>query len=161
METLRVTALMAATLAMGLAAGAFALYAHTIMPGLGRTDDRTFVAAFQATDRAIMNVWFIGLCFFGALIFTALAAFTHIGQRALPWIVAALILYAVAVVITLAVNVPLNDMIKNAGDPARIDVAAVRERFDEARWIGWNLVRVVTSTAAFGLLAWSLTLTSR
>ena len=45
-------------------------------------------------------------------------------------------LYLVAVVITVAVNVlPLNDDLKAAGDPDRIaDLAGVRQRFDEARW---------------------------
>jgi uncharacterized membrane protein len=38
--------------------------------------------------------------------------------------------------ITMAVHVPLNDAIKAAGDPDRItDLAAVREQFDEARWV--------------------------
>jgi uncharacterized membrane protein len=40
-------------------AGVFWLYDHTIMPGLGKTDDRTFVGAFQAFDRAIINPWFL------------------------------------------------------------------------------------------------------
>jgi len=40
--------LLGATFTMGLAAGVFALYAHTIMPALKTTDDRTFVASFQA-----------------------------------------------------------------------------------------------------------------
>jgi len=47
---LRLTTLLGAVLTMGMAAGAFALYAHAIMPGLRKTDDRTFVAAFQQTD---------------------------------------------------------------------------------------------------------------
>ena len=55
MTLLRTSTLMGATLTMGLVAGAFALYAHTIMPGLRKTDDRTFVAAFGQIDRAIIN----------------------------------------------------------------------------------------------------------
>lgn len=55
-------ALLAATIMTGLIAGVFALYAHTIMPGLGRTDDRTFVGAFQSIDRATINAWFIPTC---------------------------------------------------------------------------------------------------
>jgi hypothetical protein len=44
---------------------------------------------------------------------------------------------ALAVVITLAVNVPLNDGIKAAGPPDRIgDLTAVRKRFNETRWAG-------------------------
>jgi uncharacterized membrane protein len=159
MEVLRAGSLLAATLSMGLVAGVFALYAHTIMPGLGRTDDRTFVGAFQSIDRAIINPWFIGGGFLGALVCTIVAAIAQLGRDGLPWVTAALVLYLVAFAITIAVNVPLNDGIKAAGDPDGIaDLAAVRTRFNEARWRSWNLVRVVTSTAAFGLLAWALVL---
>ena len=57
----------------------------------------------------------------------------------------ALVLYLAVFSITISVNVPLNDGIKAGGDPDRIaDLAAVRERFDEARWIRWNIARVVT-----------------
>jgi uncharacterized membrane protein len=154
---LKAASLLGATVTMGLVAGVFALYAHTIMPGLKSTDDRTFVTAFQSIDRAIINPWFMAGGFVGALILTVLAALANRGEDALPWIVAALILYLVAVVITIAVNVPLNDAIKAAGDPDRIrDLAGVRERFHETRWAAWNLVRVVTSTAAFACLAWAL-----
>ena len=162
MDALRALSLLAATISMGLVAGVFGLYAHTIMPGLGRTNDRTFVGAFQSIDRAIINPWFIGGGFFGALVFTILAAIAHLGEDALVWIAAALVLYLVTFVITIAINVPLNDGIKAAGDPDRIaDLRAVRERFNEARWTSWNVVRVVTSTAAFGLLAWALVLYGR
>jgi len=37
----------------------------------------------------------------------------------------------------------------------------VRERFDEARWVRWNNVRTLASTAAFGCLAWALVLFGR
>jgi hypothetical protein len=70
MNALRTVSLLAATISMGLVAGVFALYAHTIMPGLAKTDDRTFVGAFQAIDRAIINPWFLAGGFVGALMFT-------------------------------------------------------------------------------------------
>jgi uncharacterized membrane protein len=162
MNTLRALSLLGATLTMGLVTGVFALYAHTIMPALKKTDDRTFVAAFQSLDRAIINPWFMAGGFLGALLLTILAALASLGEDALPWIVAALVLYAIAFVITIAVNVPLNDALKAAGDPDRIgDLAGVRARFDEARWAAWNLVRVVTSLGAFGCLAWALVVYGR
>jgi uncharacterized membrane protein len=56
-------------------------------------------------------------------------------------------------IITFAVNVPLNDAIKAAGDPDRIaDLGAVRRAFDEPRWARWNLVRTVSTAAAFCVL---------
>lgn len=159
MEVLGGAALIAATITMGLMAGVFGLYSHTIMPGLRRTDDRTFVGAFQATDRAILNPWFMA-SFFGALVLTGLAAALHLGadQRSvLPWVAAAFVLYLIAVVITFAVNVPLNDGLKAAGNPDHLrDLSGVRARFGEARWAAWNLVRTLVSTVAFGCLAWAL-----
>ncbi|MEU7894483.1 anthrone oxygenase family protein [Nonomuraea sp. NPDC049152] len=161
MDVLRTLALIAATISMGMVSSVFALYAHTIMPGLKRTDDRTFVGAFQSIDRAIINPWFIGGGFLGALLFTIVAAATQLGRPAFLWIVVALVLYVVTFVITIAINVPRNDAIKAAGQPDQIDVAAVRQRFDEARWATFNLVRVVTSVPAFALLVWALILHGR
>jgi len=162
MNFLRAASLLGATLTMGLATGAFALYAHTVMPGLKHTDDRTFVTAFGAMDRAIINPWFMISAFLGALLLTIAAALTNLGRYPLPWIAVALGLYVVAVVITLAVNVPLNDALKAAGDPERFaDLAAVRERFHEARWAAWNLVRTALSAGAFTSLAWALVVYGR
>jgi uncharacterized membrane protein len=164
MDVLRGAALLAATVTVGLMAGVFSIYANAIMPGLRRVDDRTFVGAFQSIDRAIINPLFLAT-FLGALVLTGLAAALHLGsdgRSVLPWVVAAFVLYLAVVVVTMGINVPLNDGLKAAGDPDRIaDLAAVRERFDEARWVRWNLARAVASTAAFGCLAWALVLYGR
>jgi uncharacterized membrane protein len=158
LRVLQGVTLVAATMTVGMMAGVFGLYAHTIMPGLGRTDDRTFVGAFQSIDRAIINPWFVPI-FLGALVFTALAAALHLdadGRSVLPWIAVALALYLAAFVITVRVHLPLNDELKAAGDPDHIaDLVAARERF-EARWVRWNIGRAVTSTVAFGFLAVAL-----
>src|SRR2546430_1476525 len=130
MTALRSVSLITATMTMGLSAGAFLLYAHTVMPGLKHTDDRTFVGAFQAMDRAIINPWFMLTAFLGALVFTIIAAIVNRGTPALPWVAAALGLYLVAVIVTMAVNVPLNNALKAAGDPNHIpDLAHVRQQF--------------------------------
>jgi uncharacterized membrane protein len=156
MFVLRVSALIAATMTTGLTAGVFGLYQHTVMQGLGRTDDRTFVGAFQAMDRAIINPWFMA-SFLGALLLTIAAAVLNPGRGILPWVLAALVLYALTVAVTMVVNVPLNDALKAAGDPGTIaDLAAVRERFNESRWLAWNLLRTIATTAAFGCLCWAL-----
>jgi uncharacterized membrane protein len=150
-DVLQGAALVAATIAMGLMAGVFWLYAHTIMPGLARTDDRTFVGAFQAIDRTIINAWFLPM-FFGALVLTGAAAVLSDGD-VLPWTLAAFVLYLAVVAITFRVHLPRNDEIKAATDP---DSAAVRQRFDAATWTRWNVVRSLASTAALACLAWAL-----
>lgn len=158
-DVLRTVALLLATLSTGLMAGVFGLYTHTVMPGLARTDDRTFVGAFQALDRAILNPWFLGGGFLGALVTTAVATVSAVGTATLPWVTAALVLYLVTFVVTIAVHLPLNDALKEAGDPDDVsDLATVRRQFDEERWRRWNVVRTWASTAAFALLCWALVL---
>jgi uncharacterized membrane protein len=161
MDGLRVASLLAATITTGMMAGVFGIYANAIMPGLAKTDDKTFVGSFQAMDRAIVNPVFLVLGFLGALVFTLLAGLLQLGEKALPWIAVAFVLYLGTVIITFAVNLPLNDAIKAAGDPDVIDVAAVRAAFNESRWRAFNLVRVVLNTIAFGLLTWALYLTGK
>jgi uncharacterized membrane protein len=161
MNGLRMASLMAATMTTGLVAGVFGIYANAFMPGLAKTDDKTFVGAFQAVDRAIINPVFLGIGFLGSLVLTLIAGLLQLKEKALPWIAIAFVLYLITVIITIAVNVPLNDALKAAGDPNTIDVAAARAAFDESRWRMFNLIRVVLNTAAFGLLAYALVLTGR
>lgn len=162
-DIFRTGSLFAATLTTGLVAGLFCAYSYSVMPGLGRADDRTFVVGMRQINVAILNGWF-AFCFGGALLFTALGAALHIpsdGRSVLPWIVAALVLYGVVLVVTFAVNVPLNNELDAAGVPDRAaDLAAVRERF-EASWVRWNVVRSAASTASFGCLIWAVVLHGR
>ncbi|MFF5249790.1 DUF1772 domain-containing protein [Streptosporangium sp. NPDC000095] len=163
MSLFRGPALVAAAITMGLMAGLFYAYTCSVMPGLARTDDRTFVSAMQRINVAILNGWFAA-CFGGTLVLTVLAAALHLSQDArpvLPWIVAALVLYVVTLAVTMGINVPLNNALDAAGDPDRVtDLAAVRTRF-EAAWVRWNLVRTLTCVAAFGCLAWALVVYGR
>ena len=162
MDALQGTALIAATITMGIAAGVYLLYTFAIMPGLARTDDRTFVGAFQQIDTAIVGP-FLLVFFIGPLVLAGAAAVTHLGDGEggpLALIGAAIAIHLVMAGITVRVNVPLNDAIKAAGDPGTIDVAAVRREFNEARWVRWNNVRAVFATVAFGALVWALVLSS-
>jgi uncharacterized membrane protein len=164
LEFLRTAVLLLAAVTVGIMSGVMLLYANTIMPGLRRTDDRTFVGAFQAIDTAIINPLFLAT-FLGGLVFTGLAAALSLGEdlrSVLLWTVAAFFLYLVVVVITVVVNVPLNDGIKGAGTPVRIsDLSKVRKSFDEPKWIRWNLVRTILTTASFACLLWALVIFGR
>jgi len=163
-ERLHAGALILAVITTGLMAGVFQFYSHTVMPGLARTDDRTFVGAFQSLDRAILNPLFL-LTFLGAFGLTALAAGFSLRSRfhsMLPWLLVALGLYLVVLVITFAVNVPLNNALKAAGRPENgTELAAIRQAFGEGYWVRWNTVRAVASTVAFGSLTWALVLYGR
>lgn len=151
-------------LCAGILAGFFLTYAHTIMPGLGATGDRTFVGAYQEVERAVSEGaegpggfnWVVAVTYFGGTLLTAVAIVLNRRRPMVWWIVAALVLLIATIVMTSIFNVPLNNEIIAAGDPDTIDVAQVRADFRESWWRTWNIVRSVTSTAAFGCLAWAL-----
>jgi uncharacterized membrane protein len=158
MTILRGGTLVAAAITLGLSAGLFYTYSASVMLGLGRSDDRTFVQAMQNINVAIVNPWFMAH-FLGALVLTALTAALHVprdGRPALPWILAALALYLVAVVVTFAVNVPLNNQLEAARGVDTADgLAAARAQFETA-WVRWNIVRSAASTGALGCIVWAL-----
>jgi uncharacterized membrane protein len=80
----------------------------------------------------------------------------------LPSTAGALVLYLITFVITMAVNVPLNDVLKRAGDPDRIaNLTAVRAAFNETRWARFNLLRTALCLVSFALLAWALVIHGR
>lgn len=163
MTALRGAILVAATISIGLMAGVFFTYAVAVMPGLGRTDDRTFVGAFQSIDRSIESSP-TRLALFGGLAGTVLAAALHLGddQRSvLPWIVAAGALYAAVILVTGGINVPRNTAIKAAGHPDSIDLADVRSQFDEVLWVRWNYVRLVLNAVSLGCMSWASVLFGR
>jgi uncharacterized membrane protein len=155
--------LAAATVAMGLIAGLYFAWGVAVMPGLGELDDRAFVDAAQELDDAIRNPLFFGT-FVAALVLPGVALYLQrsLGLRqATPWIVAALILYGLGFLTTMAIHEPLNNDLTDAGDPSRIaDVAGVRDDFEDP-WMVWHIVRTVLTTAALGALAYALVLHGR
>jgi Predicted integral membrane protein len=154
-EPLGAAALVAALVTTGLMAGLYYAFTISVMPGLARAGDRAFVGVMRQINRAIRNGWF-AIAFGGSAVLTALAAVLHLGDpAALPWILAALALYASTLVVTFRVNVPLNDALDAAGDPEARDpreAAAVRAAF-EARWVRWNTCRTLACLLAFTCLA--------
>jgi uncharacterized membrane protein len=155
--------LLGATITTGLMAGLFAAFAYAVMPGLRDASDRTFIEAMQRINTAILNGWFM-TCFVGALLLAIAAVALHVpksGHSALPWIIAALVLYGVTFMITGGVNVPLNNALAHAGKPGHPHhLEAVRMAF-ESKWVTWNIVRAVTNVLAFGALAWALVTSGR
>ena len=154
MEQLRSAVLAAATLFVGLSAGVFFAYSTSVMLALRKVDDRTFVDVMQKINTVILNGWFL-TAYVGALLAALAAVLLHLGgahRAALPWLVAAALLYAVVFVVTAAVNVPLNNQLDAAG---LTDPAAARAAF-EASWNRWNTVRTVSSAGALLTLAVAL-----
>lgn len=149
--------LAAAALATGLMAGLYFAFTVAVMPGLGATDDETFVRSMQSINTKILNGWFM-LAFLGALLLPVLAGLLLLrdgGMRAaVVWVIAAVVLYAATIGITAGVNVPLNNKLAEAGDTG---FAAAREQF-ETVWVRWNAVRALLALGACGCLVRALLL---
>jgi uncharacterized membrane protein len=159
MDIVRSGALIVATMLTGLIAGLFYAWSVSVMPGLARTDDHTYLTALQGMNRAILNGWFF-LSFIGALIVTAAAALLQLRTGALPWILVALVLHIAMLVVTAKLNIPLNNEL-DATSPDQLAAAAdLRARF-ESTWVRWNVVRALLGTAALGSLAYALVTSGR
>ncbi len=127
---------------------------YAVMPGLRRTDDATFVRAMRQVNVAIVNP-VLGVVFAGSLIALLAAVIVTFGDSAArPWAVGAFMLVLATIVVTAAVNVPLNDKLAaGAGNPA-----ALRAAFEHS-WVAWNVVRTVLSLAGF--VSWAIALVVR
>ncbi|MGW0752330.1 anthrone oxygenase family protein [Streptomyces sp. NPDC002587] len=150
--------LVAATVGTGLMAGLYFAFDISVMPGLGRGDDQTYVTAMRNINEAIDNGLF-GLLFLGAFLATGVAAAQQ--QRggrpdAARWGWLAFALYGLSLAVTAIVNIPLNNQLARAG----ADVSAARSRFG-GRWALGNVVRTVACTAALAALGRALTLHGR
>ncbi|WP_326835811.1 anthrone oxygenase family protein [Amycolatopsis rhabdoformis] len=146
MSTVAGVVLVVAIVAAGLIAGLFYSYAVSVMPGLARADDQTFVTAMREINIAIVNGWFL-LTFLGAPLLAAAALVLDLvagAGGALPWLIAGFVLLLAMILISAAKNIPMN----NALDRGTAPVAELRARF-ETSWVRWNLLRAAVSTAGF------------
>ncbi|MEU0940685.1 anthrone oxygenase family protein [Embleya sp. NPDC005971] len=144
----------ATLLTTGLVAGVYFCFAVAIMPGLGHVDDRTFIDVLQQVNKRIENPVFFA-CFFGAPILGVISIVQtrKLGHtEANRWIIAGVALAFVGMLITIGGNIPLNNKLRDAGDPAKIaDPAKLRDDVENA-WIAWNTARTLAATAALATL---------
>src|SRR4051794_12031864 len=99
MTTFSGVVLVAAMVAAGLIAGLFYAYACSVMPGLARGDDKTFVEAMRGINVAIINPVFM-LTFLGAPLLAGVAVFLNLGSRSLPWVIAGFVCLVAMLLIT-------------------------------------------------------------
>lgn len=135
---------LAARVLAGLLAGVYVGFVVGVMPALRGVDDRTFVDVMQRINVSIVNPVFVAI-FLGA---PALAVWAALLDRsAVAWVAATL--GVATLVVSFAVNIPLNDELQRVSLDGAVDtvVHAARARF-EGRWVAWNGVRAVTGAAS-------------
>lgn len=149
-----------AIITTGLLAGVYYAFAVAVMPGLKDADDATFVTTMQRINASIVNPAFM-LAFLGAPALTAAAAWqwsrrpNGAGRRGARLALLALGLHLAGLGLTAGANVPLNDALAQAGDPAQMSPAHLAEARAayEQPWTRRHLLRTGVTVAAFGALA--------
>ena len=165
MQLVRYSTLTALLLCAAIA-GFFYAYSVSVMWGLNDANPQSAIAAMQGINRVVRNIAFAP-AFFGTPIALAFAAWAFwregLGRAALLFLIAAAIYVLGAVLPTLAISVPMNNLLAEAGTPA--SDAAARLIWDEYshRWLIWNTIRMLASFLSlalglFALLADGLTL---
>lgn len=155
------------TLALGLSAaifGFFYAWVCSTMWGLDRADPRVAVAAMQAMNASVRNMVFAP-AFFGAPPMLALAGIVMWvqGYRAAGVLfgLAAGVLLVFAVLLTMAVNVPMNEALALVAVPD--DPEAARRIWSDysPRWQMWNQARTLAAGLAFVLALAAVIFTPR
>jgi uncharacterized membrane protein len=151
-SAVRALTLAGATLTTGLIAGVFYAYAVSVNLGLAAQPDASYVAVMQAINERIQNPLFFA-SFFGAVLFLLAALVVYSprprsGRFLLVALACALYLGG-GFLLTVFVNVPLNEeLARVAADASAGELARARAGY-EGPWNFWNGVRTVFSFLAF------------
>ncbi|MBT2544752.1 DUF1772 domain-containing protein [Streptomyces sp. ISL-44] len=151
------------TILVGLMAGLFFAFDVSVMPGLAAGDEQTYVTAMRGFNKAIDGNPLFGTAFVLALLVAAASAVVEYraGRRGTAlWVGAAAAAYLVVLVLTFAVNIPLNNELADAGAVADMRDFSIVEKF-KTTWVTTNIVRTLLCTAALTALARALVLYGR
>ncbi|MFK8023111.1 MAG: DUF1772 domain-containing protein [Ilumatobacter sp.] len=137
----------------GLFAGFFVTYSVSVVLGLARVDDITYVTTFQAINDTIRNAAFATF-FFGCVpsIAWALAAHRTSGRRTIASLSCGLAACAGVILTTFLGNVPLNEELGAVIDLDASTAAAARSDFENL-WNQLNLARAVLATIGLAAVA--------
>ncbi|RYZ48442.1 MAG: DUF1772 domain-containing protein [Sphingobacteriales bacterium] len=152
MNSIHQPVLIVATVATALVAGLFYSWSCGITQGLGKLSDGEYIRAMQSINREIQRPWFF-LSFMGTVVLLPLATwFARNGghHESFLWLLAASLCYLAGVFgVTVAGNVPLNEMldkfITTAGSATTL--SADRLSF-EPKWNRLNNIRTFFAIVA-------------
>ena len=138
----------------GLTAGLCFTWSNAITPGIGRLDDLSFLKAFQAMNRAIINGQFM-VVFMGPTILLFLNAYLFRSNNTIFWLflVAAMLFFIGIGLVTVFCNVPLNEILDTSNLEAlsKVELQELRDKFEQP-WNRWHTIRSLSSFASFVFL---------
>ena len=131
--------------------GFFYAWVCSTMWGLDAADPRVAIAAMQAMNASVRNLVFAPV-FFGTPIILALTALvlwrSELGAAAIWFALAAAVVGVLAVGLTMAVNVPMNEALAEVSVPDDIDAAREIWMDYSPRWQFWNQMRTLATGVA-------------
>lgn len=131
--------------------GFFYAWVCSTMWGLDTADPRVAIAAMQAMNASVRNAVFAP-AFFGTapvLLFTAFVMLREKQSGAALWFGLAGVMVAVlAVALTAAFNIPMNEALAGVAVPQDIEDARIIWAEYSTQWQVWNQIRTVTSGIA-------------
>jgi uncharacterized membrane protein len=138
-----------AALGSGLIAGVFFAFSAFVMSALARLPPEHGIAAMQSINVAVINPWFFA-AFFGTAALCAILAIASLFRWSEPdaiFLLSGSLLYLVGtIVVTLRLNVPLNNALA-AAEPVSAEAASLWTRY-LTEWTAWNHLRTAASLAA-------------
>ncbi|SNS90060.1 DUF1772 domain-containing protein [Antarctobacter heliothermus] len=164
MQRFLVPTSLAALLFTGAIFGFFYAWICSTIWGLDTLDPRIAIAAMQAMNESVRNAVFAP-AFFGTPLVCALAACLSLGVRnspaALAFAAAALVYGLGGMVLTMAVNVPMNRALGALEVPQDLAQAQALWQAYSPRWQVFNTLRTVASGTALLLCGIGLLAVSR
>ncbi|MBE9157239.1 DUF1772 domain-containing protein [Nodosilinea sp. LEGE 06152] len=141
-------------LGCGLVAGVFFAFSTFVMRALGQQPPAQGIATMQAINITAINPWFMGALFGTGLACLGLiiAVLANRNQPGAGYLLTGSLLYLVGtILVTIAVNVPLNDALAVV-KPDSTEGATLWANYLTI-WTFWNHVRTVAALGAAVLLS--------
>lgn len=151
---LKFIVLMTGILFTGLTAGLCFTWSNAVTPGIGRLDNLSFLKAFQAMNRAIINGKFM-IVFFGPVLLLFLNTYLFKGNNTSFWLflIAAILFFIGIGLVTIFGNVPLNEVLDKSNLEAlsNVEMQELRDKFEQP-WNRLHTIRTLSSFISFVLL---------
>ena len=139
-----------------LIGGLFYAWSCSVIPGLARVPDRTYLEAMQEINRAILNPVFF-LSFVGTALLLPLCTYLQyssvLHNRFWLLLLASIVYLGGTFGVTMSGNVPLNNMLDTfqLSTATANDLAAMRAKFEQ-RWVYLHTIRTVANVLALILV---------
>lgn len=132
--------------------GFFYAWVCSTMWGLDAADPRVSIAAMQAMNASVRNAVFFPAFFLTpvALGLSSLLLLHQGAKHSARWFLAAALTYlGLGLVLTMTVNVPMNEALAEVRVPETVESAAEIWATYSSKWQLWNQMRTVASGVSF------------